>query len=204
VIESFLDRITSSRFVRRSSARINNGVVIVRRTVKCSVEKSVSLVVENATLTIGKQWPGIGSLPTVFKLAADSELRINGDFDFHTGCFVTVNTGAKLHLKGGYLNYRCTVECFESITLGRNVVVGPDTIIRDSDNHQIVGGSSPTAPVLIGDDVWIGQRCIILKGVTIGNGAVVSAGALVNKDVPEKCIVGGVPARVIRENVVWK
>ena len=53
-------------------------------------------------------------------------------------------------------------------------------------------------PVIIGDDVWIGGRVIILPGVTIGNGAIVGAGAVVTRDVPEYAIVGGVPAKVIK------
>lgn len=53
-------------------------------------------------------------------------------------------------------------------------------------------------PVFIGNDVWIGSRAVILDGVTIGNGAVVAAGAVVTKDVPEYAVVGGVPAKIIK------
>jgi acetyltransferase-like isoleucine patch superfamily enzyme len=52
--------------------------------------------------------------------------------------------------------------------------------------------------------VWIGMNSIILKGTRIGNGAVIAAGAVVTRDVPEKCLVGGVPARIIRKIVEWK
>ena len=54
------------------------------------------------------------------------------------------------------------------------------------------------AKVTIGNDVWIGMRSIIMPGVTIGNGAVIGAGAVVTKDVPDYAIVGGVPAKVIK------
>ncbi|RFA25156.1 hypothetical protein CAI21_19880 [Alkalilimnicola ehrlichii] len=54
------------------------------------------------------------------------------------------------------------------------------------------------APVIIEDDVWIGNNCIVLKGVRIGRGAIVGAGAVVTKDVPAYCIVGGNPARVLK------
>lgn len=55
-----------------------------------------------------------------------------------------------------------------------------------------------TKPVVIGDDVWIGSNAVILPGVTIGRHVVVAAGAVVTKDVPDNCVVGGVPAKVIK------
>lgn len=55
-----------------------------------------------------------------------------------------------------------------------------------------------TKPVVIGDDVWIGSNAVVLPGVTIGRHAVVAAGAVVTKDVPDNCVVGGVPAKVIK------
>ena len=59
-------------------------------------------------------------------------------------------------------------------------------------------GDSVSKTVIIGDDVWIGARVIILKGVYVGKGAVIAAGAILTKDVPEYAIVGGVPAKVIK------
>ena len=54
-------------------------------------------------------------------------------------------------------------------------------------------------PVNIGNDVWIGGNCTILPGVTIGNNVVIAAGAVVTKDVPDNSVVGGVPAKVIKQ-----
>ena len=56
----------------------------------------------------------------------------------------------------------------------------------------------PTAPVVVGNDVWVGERALVMGGVKIGNGAVIGAGAVVTKDVPAYAIVGGVPAKIIR------
>lgn len=56
-----------------------------------------------------------------------------------------------------------------------------------------------TNPITIGDDVWIGANAVILPGVTIGKHAVIAAGAVVTKDVPDNCIVGGVPARILKD-----
>ena len=58
--------------------------------------------------------------------------------------------------------------------------------------------------ISIGNEVWIGNRAMILKGVTIGNGAVIAADSVVTHDVPAYSVVAGNPAKVIKENVVWK
>jgi acetyltransferase-like isoleucine patch superfamily enzyme len=77
--------------------------------------------------------------------------------------------------------------------------------IRDSDNHLITSNPDfqKTMPIKIGNHVWIGLNAVILKGVTVGDGAIIAAGAVVTRDVPERCLVGGVPAKIIKENVKW-
>jgi acetyltransferase-like isoleucine patch superfamily enzyme len=92
-----------------------------------------------------------------------------------------------------------------SISIGNNVLIGSGVLITDSDAHPIHpllrydGSYIVTAPIIIEDDVFIGARSIILKGVTIGKGSVVGAGSIVSKDVPPMSIVAGNPARVISE-----
>lgn len=78
-------------------------------------------------------------------------------------------------------------------------------IIRDSHDHVIIReGYVKSAPIVIGNNVWIGMGSMILSGVHIGDGSVIAAGSIVNKDVPEHSLVGGNPARIIRRNIVWK
>lgn len=87
----------------------------------------------------------------------------------------------------------------------REVEIGADSLIAaysiiTSDSHQLNAelfrNTSLSAKVKIGHNVWIGGNSIILPGVTIGRSAVVAAGAVVSNDVPERCLVAGVPARV--------
>ena len=79
----------------------------------------------------------------------------------------------------------------------------------DSDLHRI-GGAGRNSPemdimeVVIGNHCWIGQNATILKGVTVGEGAIIAANSVVTDDVPEHALVAGVPARVIKEGVVWE
>ena len=102
-----------------------------------------------------------------------------------------------------YLSRRAEVISQESVAIGSRCAIGPDVVIRDNDEHWL-SGSPFSAPVTIGDRVWIAGRATVLKGVTVGDGAVVVAGAVVTSDVPPRALVAGVPARVIREEVTWK
>ncbi len=89
------------------------------------------------------------------------------------------------------------------IRLGNFVTLAPEVMLltasHDIHNPQNRAGKMEPHPVTICDGVWLGARCIILPGVTVGEGAVVGAGAVVTKDVPPDVIVAGVPARVIKK-----
>ncbi len=100
-----------------------------------------------------------------------------------------------------------TVDCYfdlaGKIIIHDDVTIGPQTSIITG-SHEIAGplhrcGKLFHKDVEVGKGVWIGARCTILPGVKIGNGAVVAAGAVVARDVAENTLVGGVPAKVIRE-----
>lgn len=76
-------------------------------------------------------------------------------------------------------------------------MVGADTCIGDTDDHPERLDTKP-APVVIGDNVFIGMHCLILKGVTIGENSIIGAGSVVTKDIPANCVAAGVPCKVIR------
>ncbi|GHA46213.1 hypothetical protein GCM10007103_29150 [Salinimicrobium marinum] len=94
------------------------------------------------------------------------------------------------------------------ILIGSKVMFGPNvTIITGDHNTSVIGEymfdvkkklSENDLPVIIEDDVWVGTGAIILKGVRIGSGSIIAAGALILKDVPKNSIVGGVPAKILR------
>lgn len=91
------------------------------------------------------------------------------------------------------------------VTIGDDVMMGPEVVIfttghefEDTTRPMREQGSTAHQLVTIGDDVWIGQRAMILPGVTIGTGSIVAAGAVVTKDVPPRSVVGGNPARALR------
>jgi acetyltransferase-like isoleucine patch superfamily enzyme len=117
---------------------------------------------------------------------------------FESGVRLEVYPGARLSIgKGTYLNRNVLIVVAESVTIGRGVKVGWDVVIMDTDLHGHSGQPARTKPVVIEDDAWIGCRALLLKGVHIGKGAIIGAGAVVTKDVPALAVVAGPSATVL-------
>ena len=125
------------------------------------------------------------------------------------GSDVNVEKGAKFGTGAGIsigdrsgIGINCSIR--GPLTIGENVMMGPEVVIL-TNSHKFDNINIPMSkqgytiqPVVIGNDVWIGTRSIILPGVKIGNGVIIGAGAVVTKNIPDYAIVGGVPAKVIR------
>lgn len=181
--------IKSIRFYKKSKVEINGS----------------SIVINNGNLNFNtplQKKNGAHSYLTMCKL---SRLIIQNQFTIHTGADIYIGEGAELELGGGYIMNSAYIRCLKRIKIGEGVAIAKDVIILDSDRHDILyDGYVQTKEISIGNHVWIGARVTILKGVKIGDGAIVAAGSVVSKDVPGKTLVGGVPAKVIKENVTWK
>ena len=100
-----------------------------------------------------------------------------------------------------------SITCKHYIHIGSHVKIGAGTLIFDTNFHNTDWhvrrdqekdlATAINAPVIIGDDVFVGTRCIINKGVTIGDRSIIAAGSVVVKDIPADCIAGGNPCKVI-------
>lgn len=114
--------------------------------------------------------------------------------------------GGKINIGNNVsFNFDCYVSSYKgNITIGDNVLFGPFVVIIN-DNHsfnktQLIRDQELVSKdIVIGNDVWIGTRVIILAGTKIGDGAVIAAGAIVTKDVEPYTVVGGIPARKIKD-----
>jgi acetyltransferase-like isoleucine patch superfamily enzyme len=177
--------------------------LVVYRKVTFRVARGAELLI-GEKFTLGRQWAGGAPLyPGHFNVRDGGRVEIDGRATFMTGLRVGVASGAVLrigHRSGANADLR--LSCYESITIGDNVIIGDRVTFRDSDNHDM-DGRPKSAPIVVEDDVWIGFGATIMKGVTIGRGAVVAAGAVVTRDVPPATMVAGVPAVVKRKDVSW-
>lgn len=194
-IVNYLKRILFTKYTSHNK-------MYIYRPANVTIAKSARFNITNS-LFINKPWDYYrNNEHGIFKVAEKAEINCN-DFAIHYGCHINVGEGANLTLKTGFMNSDCRIDCAKRITIGEDACISTEVIIRDNDAHSIEKGE-PVGDIIIGNHVWIGTRAVILKGVKIGDGAVVAAGAIVTHDVPAHTMVGGVPAKVIRKNVVWK
>lgn len=140
---------------------------------------------------------------SVLRMDEKSGMNVQGNFCFMYGADIVLFKDAKLTLGArSFINSDCKIRCHKEITIGSDCAISHDFTVMDSDAHCL-NGSKKTESVHIGDKVWIGTRVTILSGVTVGDGAVIAAGALVINDVPAGSLVGGVPAKVLKDTVTW-
>lgn len=114
---------------------------------------------------------------------------------FYTDCGKNITIG-----KNVFINSGCRFQDQGGISLGDGTLIGHNVVLATL-NHELAPEKRSTtipAPIRIGKNVWIGANTTVLSGVAIGDNAVIAAGAVVTKDVPENAVVGGIPAKIIK------
>ncbi|TLS36971.1 sugar O-acetyltransferase [Pseudalkalibacillus caeni] len=112
--------------------------------------------------------------------------------------------GSNIHVGNNFFaNFDCVILDVCNVTIGDNCMIAPGAHIYTA-THPINplernAGTEYGKPVTIGDNVWIGGKAVINPGVTIGNNVVIASGAIVINDIPDNVVVGGNPARIIKE-----
>lgn len=173
-----------------------NTRINISKSAKCTIEKYCS---------INEPWKKgffVHNKEGVFTLSDNSTFACS-DMNIHSGCKISVGKNASLFLGSGYINQNCEIRCNDHISIGENVAIASDVIIRDHDAHNIIGSKS-ISPIHIGNHVWIGARSMILKGVSIGDNSVIAAGSVVTHDVPPNCLAAGVPAKIKKTGIMWE
>lgn len=138
-------------------------------------------------------------------LGKESYLNMGAANVFEKGYDIEVGDGALLSIgERNYFNRNIRVVCFGKIEIGNDCLFADGVQLYDHD-HSNSDLSRPInqqgyvkAPIKIGNNVWLGARVIVLKGVAIGDGTIVGAGSVVTKDLPSNSICGGIPAKVIK------
>ncbi|NNJ93081.1 MAG: acyltransferase [Gammaproteobacteria bacterium] len=156
---------------------------------------------------------GYGGVSIFDENRSRSIWHVNGSVKFNGKA--TFGHGTKIDVSGVMDvgdNFEMTAEssiiCHEKISFGNDVLISWDTLIMDCDFHKIYDERQQVInedkPVVIGNKVWIGCRCLILKGVAIADGVIVAAASTVSKSIDSSSsIIAGSPAQKVKENISW-
>jgi acetyltransferase-like isoleucine patch superfamily enzyme len=182
------------------------GYFLLSRRTRLKVGKGAKVRFERgAFLLIG--FAHFTPTPASMLLGRDTELHVSGTAQILRGTRVFVHDGGRLSLGSrSYISDCSTLTCFDHVSIGSGCSISWYANILDTNVHELVIDGIPrprSAPVIIGDDVWIGTGTTVLPGVTIGSGAVIGAGSVVTRDVPAKALAVGNPAKVLHRDVGW-
>jgi acetyltransferase-like isoleucine patch superfamily enzyme len=185
-----------------SSNNLKVKIILLYRLISYAVNIIVTRfrlrqVQEKGLITFTKKRPVIKNKGTI---KIGNLNRINSDIDKTR---ISVRKNAVLIIGDSNWISGVRISVSSRVEIGSNTFLAPELLILDGDHHQVGNKSEEgkSNPVIIKDDVWIGNRVIIKKGVTVGKGSVVAAGSVVTKSIPDYCLAVGVPASVIRENI---
>ena len=164
----------------------NNNIVNIMPNAKCLSNTKISISGDNNTLIIDE----------LANFTGPCQIKMEGNSTLHFGKWSGIR-GVRFLLKNA------------SINIGYHCMFSYGIVVRNHDSHHILDPltSEPTnrpKDINIGSEVWIGEGATILKGVNIGDNSVVATNSVVTKGCKEGCILAGNPAKIVKENILWK
>jgi acetyltransferase-like isoleucine patch superfamily enzyme len=181
-------------------------LVLISSYLPTSIYLEIKCYLYNIHLGKGSRFYGITKLYrrphsniTIGKKSTFHSLSTSNLIGVNRRCIISTSAvGASIKI-GDNCGFSGTViGAFSSIILGDNVRCGANTLITDSDWHLDDPRSGKPAPILIMNNVWLGEGSKVLKGVTIGENSVIGAGSIVVKDIPSNVIAAGNPCKTIK------
>lgn len=178
--------------------------ITICRPVTVSIHPSAKIEITQEFI-MNKNWLSTKSFNAGYlSIGKDAHVEVNS-FIAYNGCTIGVAPNAHLKIGKSYMNCDSKIRCYKEIIIDDHVAISENVIIRDNDDHKILDGKHiPCQPIHICNHVWIGMGAIILKGVTIGEGSIIGAGAVVTHNIPPYSLAVGVPAEVIKSNINWE
>lgn len=166
-------------------------------------------IILNGNLSIGINKVRGSKAETYIRLADNAEWVIEDMAVLYFNVHIEVHKNARLVMGHCGINSGSVIVCSRNISIGNYVMLGRNILIYDSDHHDILDdvGNVLNSPkeVIIGNHVWLTSNITILKGAKIGDDSIVTAYTSISKDMPRKSLIGGSPAKVIKEagNWIW-
>ncbi|MEA5138185.1 sugar O-acetyltransferase [Arcicella rigui] len=183
--QNIFQRMRAGEPIKKDDKEYDTFMEAVARTIRLCSEMNASATDVNQVRT---------KLSEIIGEAIDESTAIFPPFYTNFGRFIKLG-------KNVFINHACSFLDLGGITIEDDVMLGPRVNLT-SENHPLDPKDRKTVilqPILIKRNAWIGANATILSGVTIGENAIVAAGAVVRKDVPANCVVAGVPAKIVKE-----
>lgn len=181
---------------------------------KVKLLKLDGLIIINASIRPGMIKLGFGGVGifdkkysrTIYQVSG--KIVFNGSANIGHGSKISVNKSGKLILGDNFrISAESTIVCNKKIVFGDNCLLSWNILIMDTDFHKIISNGKITnlnKEIIIGEHVWIGCRCLILKGTNIPNNSIISANTNIYKSfTKQSTVIGGNPPRAIKENIEW-
>jgi len=186
--------------------------LVIGRTALCEIAAGADInIAPDARLLFATEDREFGAThpeltKAMLRLDSSAELRLPSGH-------ARVGPGSIVHIEGtfemgdSYINSHTRILCGDSISIGDDCALAWNVELLDDDRHQLrVEGTQTTKsdPIVIEDDVWIGNNVLVKKGVHVGEGAVIGSGSVVTDDIPAQTLAVGNPAEVIYDDVSWQ
>jgi len=185
---------------------IGNSGIRIHPSTRLNIHNS-RIIVENGVLSVG--YDTVFESKGVCGIGLDnSTLHIMGSVKLHPHAAIGAQNSTVMIGNGTVINGPTSIISKGGVRIGEHCHIAMNTTILDCDMHKhAFAGETPqdiAKEIIIKDHCWVGHNVTILKGVTIGEGSIVGAHSVVTKDVEAHTMVAGVPARKIKDNVIWE
>ena len=183
------------------------GIILIGHKFDLNLKKGCKIIIHKKS----KLYLGVGitySQHGCLDMYESSTLIIHGNVSIHKACKIMIGPNATLSIgTRTYINEHSRIQCREHIEIGERCVISWNVNILDTDEHKIYINNveqPKTAPIKIGDHVWIGANATILKGCNIKDNVIIGANSLITKDCDSNNIYAGNPGKIIKRNSQWE
>jgi len=171
-----------------------------------SIHKTAQLNLHSNLIINGNKLKG-SKAESYLALRENSVMNVNGFVFLYYNTTIQVHKNAKLDIGKSRINSDSVIITAKNIVIKNGFRTGRNVFIFDSDHHPIYDSKgyriNEPKGIIINEDVWLGLKSTITKGVTIGKGSVIGAHSLINRDVPSGVIMGSPRAEIVKENILY-
>ena len=212
-IKSIYNRVNSFSETKKSIVLNGSSKIGIHHKTLLNLKNS-KIIVNNGSLKVGIDFGYFDG--GIYDSAKDrckifminSTLEIHGNVSLYPGVLIYAIDAHIIIRNNTKINGNVEIISLKKIDIGEECLFAEGIILRDNDGHQINSGNgdnkdSEAKEVKIGNHCWIGQRAMLLKGVTLADNVIVGAGAVVAGSFPSNVAVAGIPGKIIKENVSW-